>query len=191
MSKDSEIRRMSLLKTSGVSPISLLNLSLEILKANAQEITVNGLFATAGQIYAQLPDLKRSVDSLNLSTAKELENWVVSNGIPAPADTPPAAETPFEVMPPVGPLPDPAEPAKAPPAKEDKPASTSVGNTDNVIVGEVSAVSRNGKGVKIGDVWYNVTTKTVKTLEPAKGKTIRMTYVQGNSGLLVEKIEAA
>jgi hypothetical protein len=189
MSKDSEIRRMSLLKSSGVSPISLLNLSLEILKVNAQEITVNGLFATAGQIYTQLPDLKRSVDSLNLSTAKELEKWVVSNGIPVPD---PAAETSFEDMPPLGALPDPAESAKkAPPAREDKPASTPVEKTGNVIVGEVSAVSRNQKGVKIGDVWYNVTTKTVKTVEPAKGKTIRMTYVQGNSGLLVEKIEAA
>ncbi len=176
MSKDSEIRRMSLLKSSGISPFSVLNLSLEILKAKAADITVPAIFSTAGEIIAHLPSLKGTVDAINLTSAQESEKWVVGNDVPAPATTPPAD---FEAVVVKGDLGD-YKADTLPVTKTD----------DNVAIGEVGAVSKTGKGIKIGDVWYNVTSKTKKTVEPAKGMMVRIKFTQGNSGLLVDQVDA-
>lgn len=73
--KDVEIRRMSLLKHQ-LSPVSILNLSLEVLKTQTDPITVEKLYATAGRIVAELPDLKKALDALSLEYAKA-ELWVM------------------------------------------------------------------------------------------------------------------
>jgi len=189
MSRDSEIRRMSLLKSNGISPFSVLNLALEVLKAKAAEITVPAIFATAGDIVMHLPSLKNTVDAINLATAKEAEKWVVGNDIPAPASAP--APTPAAAT---GTLPEPVAISvdfAAPEPEPEEEAPTPVEKDDLTITGEIAAVSKTGKGVRIGDVWYNVTTRTKKNVEPEKGKTVKIKYVQGNSGFLVETIDPA
>jgi len=208
--KDVEIRRMSLLKHQ-LSPVSILNLSLEVLKTQTDPITVEKLYATAGRIVAELPDLKKALDALSLDYAKEAELWVMGTEraetlqaetpqaetpvVPVAVDPPlaeaPKAETPKAETPKAE---EPkAEPPKAAPPAEDFPseAPAPVEKTDDVIVGEIKAVSKTGKGIKIGDVWYNVTAKTEKAVEPERGKTVRIKFFRGNSGFLVDEIAAA
>ena len=218
--KDVEIRRMSLLKHQ-LSPVSILNLSLEVLKTQTDPITVEKLYVTAGRIVAELPDLKKALDALSLEYAKEAELWVMgTDQAEAPqAETPkaemPKAETPVvpvSVDPPLAEAPK-AEPPKAempkaevpkaevpkaeapkaePPA-EDFPseAPAPVEKTDDVIVGEIKAVSKTGKGIKIDDLWYNITSKTEKSVEPERGKVVRVKFFRGNTGLVVVSLKAA
>ncbi len=183
MSKDSEIRRMSLLKSSGVSPFSVLNLALEVLKARAEDITVPAIYATAGEIIMHLPALKGTVDAINLGAAKEAEKWVVGNDLPTPAPAPVASTS--------TPLPEPVAVEVDFSAPDASPAPTTKTDDGNTVIGEIAAVSKSGKGVKVGDVWYNVTTKTKKAIEPERGKMVQIKYVQGNSGLLVDQIDPA
>ncbi|MDD5007840.1 MAG: hypothetical protein PHC68_05470 [Syntrophorhabdaceae bacterium] len=203
--KDVEIRRMSLLKHQ-LSPVSILNLSLEVLKTQTDPITVEKLYATAGRIVAELPDLKKALDALSLDYAKEAELWVMGTDqaeapqaetqkaeapvVPVSVDPPPA-EAPKAEMPKAE-TPKAEEPKAEPPA-EDFPseAPAPVEKTDDVIIGEIKAVSKTGKGIKIGDVCYNVTAKTEKAVEPERGKTVRIKFFRGNSGFLVDEIAAA
>ena len=183
--KDVEIRRMSLLKHQ-LSPVSILNLSLEVLKTQTDPITVEKLYATAGRIVAELPDLKKALDALSLEYAKEAELWVMGTdqaeapGVPVSVDPPPAE----------GPK---AEPPKAAPPAEDFPseAPAPVEKTDDMIVGEIKAVSKTGKGIKIDDLWYNITSKTEKSVEPERGKVVKVKFFRGNTGLVVVSLEAA
>lgn len=198
--KDVEIRRMSLLKHQ-LSPVSILNLSLEVLKTQTDPITVEKLYATAGKIVAELPDLKRALDTLSLEYAKEAELWVMgTDQAEAPqaetqkAETP-KAETPVvpvSVDPPLAEVPK-AEPPKAAPPAEDFPseAPAPVEKTDDMIVGEIKAVSKTGKGIKIDDLWYNITSKTEKSVEPERGKVVKVKFFRGNTGLVVVSLEAA
>ncbi len=198
--KDVEIRRMSLLKHQ-LSPVSILNLSLEVLKTQTDPITVEKLYATAGRIVAELPDLKKALDALSLEYAKEAELWVMgADQAEAPqaetqkAETP-KAETPVvpvSVDPPLAEAPK-AEPPKAAPPAEDFPseAPAPVEKTDDVIVGEIKAVSKTGKGIKIDDLWYNITSKTEKSVEPERGKVVKVKFFRGNTGLVVVSLEAA
>ncbi|OQA95290.1 MAG: hypothetical protein BWY23_02471 [Spirochaetes bacterium ADurb.Bin218] len=60
------------------------------------------------------------------------------------------------------------------------------------IVGTIKAVSGTGKGIKVGETWYNITEKTKKNVVPEKGMAVKITYVQGSRGLLlVNAINAA
>ncbi|MDD5007025.1 MAG: hypothetical protein PHC68_01330 [Syntrophorhabdaceae bacterium] len=198
--KDVEIRRMSLLKHQ-LSPVSILNLSLEVLKTQTDPITVEKLYATAGRIVAELPDLKKALDALSLEYAKEAELWVMgTDRAEAPqaetqkAETP-KAETPVvpvSVDPPLAEVPK-AEPPKAAPPAEDFPseAPAPVEKTDDMIVGEIKAVSKTGKGIKIDDLWYNITSKTEKSVEPERGKVVKVKFFRGNTGLVVVSLEAA
>jgi len=198
--KDVEIRRMSLLKHQ-LSPVSILNLSLEVLKTQTDPITVEKLYATAGRIVAELPDLKKALDALSLEYAKEAELWVMgTDQAEAPqaetqkAETP-KAETPVvpvSVDPPLAEVPK-AEPPKAAPPAEDFPseAPAPVEKTDDMIVGEIKAVSKTGKGIKIHDLWYNITSKTEKSVEPERGKVVKVKFFRGNTGLVVVSLEAA
>ena len=198
--KDVEIRRMSLLKHQ-LSPVSILNLSLEVLKTQTDPITVEKLYATAGRIVAELPDLKKALDALSLEYAKEAELWVMgTDQAEAPqaetqkAETP-KAETPVvpvSVDPPLAEVPK-AEPPKAAPPAEDFPseAPAPVEKTDDMIVGEIKAVSKTGKGIKIDDLWYNITSKTEKSVEPERGKVVKVKFFRGNTGLVVVSLEAA
>ena len=198
--KDVEIRRMSLLKHQ-LSPVSILNLSLEVLKTQTDPITVEKLYATAGRIVAELPDLKKALDALSLEYAKEAELWVMgTDRAEAPqaetqkAETP-KAETPVvpvSVDPPLAEVPK-AEPPKAAPPAEDFPseAPAPVEKTDDMIVGEIKAVSKTGKGIKIDDLWYNITSKTEKSVEPERGKVVRVKFFRGNTGLVVVSLKAA
>ena len=127
--------------------------------------------------------------NVNLATAKKAEKWVVGNDIPAPASAP--APTPAAAT---GTLPEPVAISvdfAAPEPEPEEEAPTPVEKDDLTITGEIAAVSKTGKGVRIGDVWYNVTTRTKKNVEPEKGKTVKIKYVQGNSGFLVETIDPA
>lgn len=208
--KDVEIRRMSLLKHQ-LSPVSILNLSLEVLKTQTDPITVEKLYATAGRIVAELPDLKKALDALSLEYAKEAELWVMgTDQAEAPqAETPkaemPKAETPVvpvsvdpplaeapKAEPPKAEMPK-AEPPKAAPPAEDFPseAPAPVEKTDDMIVGEIKAVSKTGKGIKIDDLWYNITSKTEKSVEPERGKVVKVKFFRGNTGLVVVSLEAA
>ncbi len=188
--KDVEIRRMSLLKHQ-LSPVSILNLSLEVLKTQTDPITVEKLYVTAGRIVAELPDLKKALDALSLEYAKEAELWVMGTDqaeapvVPVSVDPPPAEVPKAE--------PPKAETPKAAPPAEDFPseAPAPVEKTDDVIVGEIKAVSKTGKGIKIGDLWYNITSKTEKTVEPERGKVVRVKFFRGNTGLVVVSLEAA
>ena len=182
MSKDSEIRRMSLLKSSGVSPFSVLNLALEVLKARAEDVTVPAIYSIAGEIIMHLPALKGTVDAINLGAAKEAEKWVVGNDLPTPAPAPVASTS--------TPLPEPVA-VEVDFSAPDAPSPVTKTDDVNTVVGEVAAVSKSGKGIKIGDVWYNVTTKTKKAIEPERGKMVQIKYVQGNSGFLVDQIDPA
>ena len=198
--KDVEIRRMSLLKHQ-LSPVSILNLSLEVLKTQTDPITVEKLYVTAGRIVAELPDLKKALDALSLEYAKEAELWVMgTDRAEAPqaetqkAETP-KAETPVvpvSVDPPLAEVPK-AEPPKAAPPAEDFPseAPAPVEKTDDMIVGEIKAVSKTGKGIKIDDLWYNITSKTEKSVEPERGKVVKVKFFRGNTGLVVVSLEAA
>ncbi len=208
--KDVEIRRMSLLKHQ-LSPVSILNLSLEVLKTQTDPITVEKLYATAGRIVAELPDLKKALDALSLEYAKEAELWVMgTDRAEAPEAEPPKAETPVvpvSVDPPPAEAPKAempkaevpkaevpkAEAPKAEPPAEDFPseAPAPVEKTDDVIVGEIKAVSKTGKGIKIGDLWYNITSKTEKSVEPERGKVVKVKFFRGNTGLVVVSLEAA
>ena len=188
--KDVEIRRMSLLKHQ-LSPVSILNLSLEVLKTQTDPITVEKLYATAGRIVAELPDLKKALDALSLEYAKEAELWVMgTDQAEAPQAETPKAETPVV---PVSVDPPPAEAPKAEPPAEDFPseAPAPVEKTDDVIVGEIKAVSKTGKGIKIDDLWYNITSKTEKSVEPERGKVVKVKFFRGNTGLVVVSLEAA
>jgi len=188
--KDVEIRRMSLLKHQ-LSPVSILNLSLEVLKTQTDPITVEKLYATAGRIVAELPDLKKALDALSLEYAKEAELWVMgTDQAEAPQAETPKAETPVV---PVSVDPPPAEAPKAEPPAEDFPseAPAPVEKTDDVIVGEIKAVSKTGKGIKIDDLWYNITSKTEKSVEPERGKVVRVKFFRGNTGLVVVSLKAA
>jgi len=193
--KDVEIRRMSLLKHQ-LSPVSILNLSLEVLKTQTDPITVEKLYATAGRIVAELPDLKKALDALSLEYAKEAELWVMgTDQAEAPQAETQKAETPVvpvSVDPPLAEVPK-AEPPKAAPPAEDFPseAPAPVEKTDDMIVGEIKAVSKTGKGIKIDDLWYNITSKTEKSVEPERGKVVKVKFFRGNTGLVVVSLEAA
>lgn len=188
MSKDKEIRRLALLKNSmaSVSSISVLNLSLEVLKTHTDPITVEKLYYTAGKIIAELPELKSMIDQMILESARKAEKWVTDtkdeperaaeNTQPEEVvaiDLPEAKASEDEVSVPVGSGPKPVEKA------------------DDVIVGEIKAVSKTGKGIKIEDAWYNITAKTAKSVEPERGKIVRIKFFKGNSGFLVETLESA
>ena len=198
--KDVEIRRMSLLKHQ-LSPVSILNLSLEVLKTQTDPITVEKLYATAGRIVAELPDLKKALDALSLEYAKEAELWVMgTDRAEAPQAETQKAETPKAETPVVPVSVDPtlaevpkAEPPKAAPPAEDFPseAPAPVEKTDDMIVGEIKAVSKTGKGIKIDDLWYNITSKTEKSVEPERGKVVKVKFFRGNTGLVVVSLEAA
>ncbi len=193
--KDVEIRRMSLLKHQ-LSPVSILNLSLEVLKTQTDPITVEKLYATAGRIVAELPDLKKALEALSLEYAKEAELWVMgTDQAEAPQAETQKAETPVvpvSVDPPLAEVPK-AEPPKAAPPAEDFPseAPAPVEKTDDMIVGEIKAVSKTGKGIKIDDLWYNITSKTEKSVEPERGKVVKVKFFRGNTGLVVVSLEAA
>ena len=193
--KDVEIRRMSLLKHQ-LSPVSILNLSLEVLKTQTDPITVEKLYVTAGRIVAELPDLKKALDALSLEYAKEAELWVMgTDQAEAPQAETQKAETPVvpvSVDPPLAEVPK-AEPPKAAPPAEDFPseAPAPVEKTDDMIVGEIKAVSKTGKGIKIDDLWYNITSKTEKSVEPERGKVVKVKFFRGNTGLVVVSLEAA
>jgi hypothetical protein len=150
---------------------------------------------------AELPDLKKALEALSLEYAKEAELWVMgTDRAEAPPAEPPKAETPVvpvSVDPPPAEAPKAempkAEVPKAEPPAEDFPseAPAPVEKTDDVIVGEIKAVSKTGKGIKIDDLWYNITSKTEKSVEPERGKVVKVKFFRGNTGLVVVSLEAA
>jgi hypothetical protein len=48
-----------------------------------------------------------------------------------------------------------------------------------------------GKGFKLNGEWYNITSRTVKSVDPEKGISVHVKWWQGNSGRLVETLKAA
>lgn len=196
MAKDTEIRRLALLKSGGasLSPATLLYTALEILKNDSGGPTVDKLFNTAVKIAERLPELKKIVNAINLDSAKEMENWVIDESLETGAkevtgkgNAAQEYAEKFEEL--LNESQKPVEKAD-PPAEEDFVLEVESPKKD-VVVGTIGAVSRTGKGIKIGDVWYNITERTSKKVIPERGMKVKVLYVQGNYGLLVDTLEAA
>lgn len=191
-SKDTEIRRMSILKsaTSSLTPMSILGLSLEILKAQPDTpVSVARIFETADAIISRLPTIKEKITEMNLLSAEKAESWVIGNGCEVKdpeTPVPPRAE---------GPGPEKMQPSSSDQAPEKTDPVNGNGkngnNNDSVIVGLIEAVTKTGKGFKLNGEWYNITSKTQKSIEPVKGLSVHVKWWQGNSGRLVEVLKRA
>jgi len=173
-SKDVEIRRLAVLKTTtaSISSFSILNLSLEILKSHTEPITVELLYQTAEKILQGLPMFKKRVDLIALNSAIEAEKWVVKEEEDEKKEEMEnvikSYEQVFEETPEI--------PAPAPVEKED----------ENIVKGEIQVISKNKKGIKIGDEWYNSRTEVALK----KGDIVRIWYNKGQKGgRFIEKIE--
>jgi len=219
MSKDVEIRRLAILKSTlaSLSPMSLLNLSLEILKTETKPITTETLFQTAFDIAGKLPQLKEAVNTINVAAAKEAERWVAGESETIVRGMKETAEVVFE-----------GEKTKAEDKAEEKtegkkaegkktegkktegkaeegkasevvdddddvfvPETPAEKKEDDVVIGEIKAVSKTGKGVKIGEDWYSITERTEKKCTPEKGLKVKIKFVKGSYGFLAQTLEKA
>lgn len=83
------------------------------------------------------------------------------------------------------------KPVEKPMENPDKPVEKPT-KPENVVTGTIKAVSGNGKGIKIGESWYNIVERTKKNIMPEKGMTVKVTYVQGSKGsLFVDTLDVA
>lgn len=173
-SKDREIRRLALLKTStaSFSALSLLNFSLEVLKNDAEPLTVDRLFETAEEILKKLPALKDKIDKVIICSATKAENWVTNEveqtEEKAENQTPPPEPKPVE--------------------KEDKPKDNN-GNTGK-LVGKVEAVSKTGTGIKVNGEWYNLFKNTEKKIDKIeKDMQVEIYFIKTEKGNLIKTIK--
>jgi hypothetical protein len=161
-----EIRRLAILKssTASLSPVSVLNLAMEILKTDIGTITVDALFQTAFQIVERLPELRDAINRINISAAEAVEEWITERD---------DDET--------GPVQEKAESGK------NESDSTP---TSGTVTGVVEAVAKTGNGIKLNNgTWYNITAKTKKRADVEKGDRVRIVYVRKSSGFMIEEIE--
>ena len=209
--KNEEIRRLALLKSAvgTMSPFSVINVALQLLEQQTEPVTVEKLFSTASEIADRLPDLKRKLDELTLSSiTHQVERWVMGEDLRVELSNKSEfnsesfedfianfVEQPTEKDSPAdGVTEQPAASTTPPPVQKDEAiipevlpperAEEKTEKTGEMVVGTIDIVSKSGKGLKIGGEWYNITTFTEMECEnpPKKGDRVEIGFSVGKTG---------